>query len=327
MTALPAISLLVCTRDRASALAMLLDSVTVAVARAPHGAVEVILVDNGSQDDTADRLAQWRAARAFPVRVVQEPRAGLARARNRGLDAARGAIIAMTDDDCVLDPGYFNELARCFGELDGPAIVGGRILPGDPADLPVTLKLEDHAMVARPGDFPGGFVMGANLAFSAQVAARVGAFDERFGAGAAFVSAEDTDYLFRATGLGIPLRYDPRFVVHHHHGRRLVADETRLLAGYSRGDGALYAKHLLRDRRVVGAIGRDIADLWRDLVDPVTTHRGIRRFYAFRLRHKAAGMIAYLREAPARQPAADPTLAATGRERRTRRPDASLGSS
>lgn len=156
-------------------------------------------------------------------------------------------------------------------------------------------------MVASPRDFPGGFVMGANLAFSAEAIATVGSFDDRFGAGAAFVSAEDTDYLFRATRLGIPVRYDPRFVVHHHHGRRLIAEETRLLAGYSYGDGALYAKHLLRDRRVIRAIWRDLADLRRDLVDPVTTHRGIRRFYAFRLRHKAAGMTAYLRHAMPRR--------------------------
>jgi len=313
MTATPDISLLVCTRNRSHALATLLESITVAVTRAVDHRIEVVLVDNGSRDDTAERLARWSGSQAFPVCVVHEPQAGLAHARNRGLSAVRGGIVAMTDDDCVLDPGYFIELARCFGELDGPAIVGGRILPGNPADLPVTLKLEDHAMIAPPDAFPGGFVMGANLAFSAEVARRVGRFDPRFGAGAAFVSAEDTDYLFRATGLGIPLRYDPRFVVHHHHGRTLVAEETRLLAGYSYGDGALYAKHLLRDRRIIRAILRDLSDLSRDFVDPVTTHRGIGRFYAFRLRHKAAGMIAYLRKGRTRRnrrgPAAAPVTA------------------
>lgn len=290
----PTITLIVCTRNRAHALAALLESVTIAVARSPDEVIDLILVDNGSRDDSLDRIARWTACQSFSVRVMQEPHAGLARARNRGLASACGAIIAMTDDDCVLDPGYFNEMARYFRELDGPAIIGGRILPGNPDDLPVTLKLEDHAMIAAPGDFPGGFVMGANLAFSHSVMARVGGFDDRFGAGAPFIAAEDTDFLFRATALGIPLRYDPRFVVHHHHGRKLIAEETRLLAGYSYGDGALYAKHVLRDRRIIRAIVRDFADLWRDLTAPVTTHKGIRRFYTFRLRHKAAGMTAYL---------------------------------
>lgn len=288
------VSLLVCTRDRGAALATLLASITRAAAQAPDVALEVVVVDNGSRDDTPARLAAWREEQRFAVTLVREERPGLARARNAGLAQVRGRIVAMTDDDCVLHADYLVALTRCFAELDCPAIVGGRILPGDPADLPVTLKLEDHPMIAAPASFPGGFVMGANLAFSATVLARVGAFDERFGAGARFVAAEDTDYLFRAMRLGIPVRYDPRFTVDHHHGRRAVDEETRLLAGYSFGDGALYAKHLLRDRRVATAIGRDLRDLWRDRTAPVTAHRGVRHFYAFRLRHKLRGFAAFL---------------------------------
>ena len=97
----------------------------------------------------------------------------------------------MTDDDCRLHPDYFIALARCFAALGGSAIVGGRILPGDPDDLPITIKLEDHPMIATPDRFPGGFVMGANLAMTRDVLHRVGAFDERFGAGAPFRAAED----------------------------------------------------------------------------------------------------------------------------------------
>ncbi|TVV76314.1 glycosyltransferase family 2 protein [Sphingomonas solaris] len=288
----PDVSLLICTRDRSVSLAATLAS----VARAAAGAgiaIEVVVVDNGSGDDTANVATAWCAAQPFSARLLTETRPGLARARNAGLAVVRGRIVAMTDDDCRLHPGYFPALVRAFAGSGGPAIIGGRILPGDPADLPVTLKLEDHPMIADPGRFPGGFVMGANLAFTADVPARVGPFDEQFGAGAPFVSAEDTDFLFRATRLGIALLYDPCFVVDHHHGRRRVEEETRLLAGYGFGDGALYAKHLLRDRRVLAAIGQDLDDLKRDATDPVTTHAGIRRFYAFRLRHKARGFLSY----------------------------------
>lgn len=287
------ISLLICTRDRADSLAATLASITRAVAQAGELAVEVVLVDNGSRDATPQVLADWAAAQPGPVRLLHEPRPGLARARNCALAQARGRIVAMTDDDCVLHAGYFPALARAFAGGE-PAIVGGRILLGDPADLMVTVKLEDHPMEAPAGGFPGGFVMGANLAFTADVAARVGPFDERFGAGAPFVAAEDTDFLFRAQRLGIPVRYDPGFVVDHHHGRRLVAEETRLLAGYGYGDGALYAKHW-RDPRTWRALLRDVTDLRRDLTDPVTTHAGIRAFHAFRLRHKARGFVAYWR--------------------------------
>jgi len=290
------ISLLLCTRDRCAGLDATLASIARAVAAAPGLAVEAVIVDNGSTDATPARLAAWRAGQSFPVTLLYEPRAGLSRARNRGLAAVRGRIVAMTDDDCVLHADYLGQLAACFAELDGPGIVGGRILPGDPADLPVTVKLEDHPMIAAPGGFPGGFVMGANLAFSAGLIARVGPFDERFGAGAPFVAAEDTDFLFRALGLGIDVRYDPRFTVDHHHGRRDEATVARLLAGYSFGDGALYAKHA-RDPRVRRAIGQDLRDLWLDVTDPVPPCGGIRRFYLFRLRHKLAGWRAYRRVA------------------------------
>jgi glycosyltransferase involved in cell wall biosynthesis len=290
------ISLLLCTRNRCTGLDATLASITRAVAAAPGLGVEVVIVDNGSTDATPVRLAAWRADQSFPVTLLHEPQPGLSRARNRALAAVRGRIVAMTDDDCVLHPDYLGRLAACFAGLKGAAIVGGRILPGDPADLPVTVKLEDHPMIAAPGSFPGGFVMGANLAMTADVIARTGPFDERFGAGAPFVAAEDTDFLFRALGLGIAVRYDPRFTVDHHHGRRDEATVARLLAGYSFGDGALYAKHS-RDPRIRRAIGQDLRDLWLDLTDPVPPRGGIRHFYLFRLRHKLAGFRAYRRAA------------------------------
>jgi glycosyltransferase involved in cell wall biosynthesis len=287
------ISLLVCTRNRAASLSRLLASIAEALDAAPNLAIEVVIVDNGSTDDTAAIVEQWQASQPATVTLLHEPSPGLARARNRAMAAANGAIVAMTDDDCRLHRNYFTALATCFAAHRGPIIIGGRILPGDPADLPITVKTEDHPMVAPPRGFPGGFVMGANLALSAEVVRKVGSFDDRFGAGAPFVAAEDTDYLFRALGAGIPVLYDPRFTVAHHHGRRAVSDETALLAGYGFGDGALYAKHLFRDRRVLPILLRDLAALAKDRTDPVTIHRGIRHFYRFRLRNTWRGMIAY----------------------------------
>ncbi|WP_313539845.1 glycosyltransferase [Sphingomonas sp.] len=289
-----AISLLVCTRNRAQALPGLLTSIERAAASRPNPSIEVVIVDNGSSDATPSLLAAWCAAQPFPTRILREEFPGLARARNRGLAAVHGAIIAMTDDDCVLHDDYFDALFQAFTEASAPVIIGGRILLGNPADLPVTIKLEDHPMEADPLAFPGGFVMGANLAFTRCVLNRIGSFDERFGAGAPFVAAEDTDFLYRASGQGITLRYDPRFVVDHHHGRRTIAEETRLLAGYSYGDGALYAKHLT-DRRTLAALATDIADLARDIRRPVTAHRGVRHFYCFRLKHKLRGALAFAR--------------------------------
>ena len=287
-----AVSLLICTRDRGVSLERTLASVSRA-AEAADG-IEVVVVDNGSSDDTPARLNAWRERQRFAVTLVDEPRPGLARARNAGLARARGRIVAMTDDDCVLDPGYFTMLSARFAAATAPVVMGGRILLGDPADLPVTIKLEDHAMVAAADRYPGGFVMGANLAFTRDVVALVGPFDERFGAGAPFLAAEDTDFLFRAMGCGIPVRYDPHFVVAHHHGRRSSEALRSLLAGYAFGDGAVYAKHLFGDPRIARALKADVGEALAELRTPRRLFPAIRLFHMFRLRHLAAGFACYL---------------------------------
>ncbi|WP_294237526.1 glycosyltransferase family 2 protein [uncultured Sphingomonas sp.] len=284
------ISLLICTRNRIRSLGATLASIAEAAERAAPHRIELIVVDNGSTDGTAAMVRRWATDRPFAVRLLAEPRPGLARARNRALDAVRGRIVAMTDDDCILHPDYFDRLARAFAAHPAPVIIGGRILPGDPADLPVTIKLEDHPMRCPADAFPGGFVMGANLAFHAEVQKRVGPFDPRFGAGAPFRSAEDTDFLLRAQAMGIPLLYDPGFVVDHHHGRRQPAEGIALLAGYGFGDGALYAKYIGQDRRAPRWLARDVRHLTKRFAGPVA---GIPHFHAFRLRHVLAGFIAY----------------------------------
>jgi len=289
----PHVTLMVCTRDRRERLAETLASVSRAVAAAPGIAADAVLVDNGSTDGTPALLADWAARQPFPVALVSEPRPGLARARNAGLARARGRLIALTDDDCTLATDYLPQLLAAFAAGPHAGVIGGRVLAGDPDDLPITLKLEDHPMEAPPRGFPGGFVIGANLAFTARALAAVGPFDERFGAGARFRSAEDTDFLFRALGRGIAVRYDPRFVVWHHHGRRRFDEARRLLAGYAHGDGALYAKHLFRDRRAAAALWADLRLAATQGAGVDTPHPDIRRFALFRLRHGLAGFLAY----------------------------------
>ncbi|WP_322963418.1 glycosyltransferase family 2 protein [Sphingomonas fuzhouensis] len=288
------VSLLICTRNRSRSLSATLASIETAARQWSGGRIELILVDNGSTDATSAVIRHWATDRPFTVRLLAEPRRGLSRARNTALRAARGQVIAMTDDDCVLHPDYFIRLARAFADRAAPVIIGGRILLGDPADLTLTVKLEDHPMVAAATAFPGGFVMGANLAFTADVRRLVGPFDTRFGAGAPFRAAEDTDFLLRAQALGIPILYDPGFIVDHHHGRRREQDALALLAGYGFGDGALYAKHVLGDRRVARWLATDLRNLGNRFVGPVPA---IRHFHAFRLRHVLAGFAAYARAA------------------------------
>lgn len=174
-------------------------------------------------------------------------------------------------------------------------MVGGRLLLGDPDDLPITIKTSERP--ARLGrEFPGGFVSGANFAFTAAAMRGLPPFDTRLGAGAPLKSAEDTDWLLYAVQRGIHVAYEPRLVITHYHGRRTVAQANSLYAGYYFGNGALLAKHLGRDRRVVrwmlGDIKRALVDLVAPSPDPTL---GVRRRHLFKLGHAMRGFIAYVR--------------------------------
>lgn len=288
------LTIVICTRNRGDGLRATLESITAEYVSAREVAIDVVIVDNGSTDDTSFVADEWASVQRFPVAIVIEPQPGLARSRNRGIPLAKGDVIVMTDDDCTLEPGYFAAVLRAFGQEPGPAIIGGRIELGDVKDLPITIKTDLVMRTADPRSFPAGFVMGANLALTRSTFELVGPFDERFGAGAPFVAAEDTDFMLRATSLAVTLRYNPNFVVKHFHGRRTNEQARKLSEGYYFGDGALYAKHWTKDRRVKKAAYLDVKRALRDIIRPRTSQSGIRRISLFKARHRLRGYLAYI---------------------------------
>ena len=237
------VSLVICTRNRARALHASLQSVVVAAQACEGVETELVLVDNASSDDTGAVVSAWAATAALDVTLVREARKGLATARNAGIRAARGAVLAFTDDDCRLAPDYLRTLRDLFARDFGMVVRGGRVDLGDPADLPFTVKTDPMPATYDGGRHPGGFIHGCNMAMTRATFDRIGTFDERFGAGAPCEAGEDTDYLYRAFLAGIPVEYAPSLVVAHHHGRRSHAEIAKLNAIYARGNGALYLKH------------------------------------------------------------------------------------
>src|SRR5262249_40759941 len=140
------VSLIIATRDRSRQLGRCLDAVA---ALQFKGAWELVLVDNGSTDDTAGVIKQFRGSAAFPVRSLFEPQPGLGNAHNAGLAIARGEIVAFTDDDCYPEPDF---LSRVWAAFQNSTIgyITGRILLHDSNDYPITIN-ESKTPVSFPG--------------------------------------------------------------------------------------------------------------------------------------------------------------------------------
>lgn len=120
------VSVVICTRNRAKPLAGLLDSFE-GVARPPGLAWELVVVDNGSTDDTAAVVARY--GDKLPVVYTREDEPGLSNARNKGVAVARGRYICWTDDDVRLDPNWLAAYVEAFRRHPEAIVFGGRIYP------------------------------------------------------------------------------------------------------------------------------------------------------------------------------------------------------
>ncbi len=236
----PSISLVVCTRNRATRLPACLASLNRLKSAV---AFEIVIVDNGSTDHTPDVLKEFASTSEATVVLIHEPRTGVSRAKNAGIRAARGAVIAFTDDDCYPAEDYLSAIVHCFQD-EKIAYLGGRVLLFDPADLPITIQPLNHPVSISAGSYlKPGFIHGANFAFRREVFDQVGGFDPLLGPGTPLI-AEDSDMLQRVSLAGLSGLYTPLAIVHHHHRRQTKQDETNILKSYALGRGAYFFKGL-----------------------------------------------------------------------------------
>jgi GT2 family glycosyltransferase len=198
--------------------------------------VEILVVDDGGQDGTAEALA------AHDVEVLrQSPAGGFTRAANLGLARARGEILLLLNSDTEVLPGAFSPLLAAFDrdpELgvagaalhypDGsPQWSGGRApsllwLFGLTSGLPRLLaRLPRYRKVKPVGAAPGSvdWVTGAALAIRRRVWEQVGPLDEGFR-----FYTQDLDLCLRARAAGWKVELLPDFRVMHHHGATIARD-------------------------------------------------------------------------------------------------------
>ena len=235
------ISLIICTRDRCQQLARCLESVRRITFDRPW---ELIIVDNGSTDETAEVVREF--IKTADVRAISlfEPTPGKSNGLNTALKTATGQILAFTDDDCYPAPDFLSQVWPAF---DDPSVgyIGGRIMLHDPADYRITINESVTPRTFPAGSFVcAGCIEGANMAFRRGVLLDIEGFDPLFGPGTPFI-IEDIDAVGRASALGWKGEYHPEVVVRHHHGRK-AADAAALWKTYAIGIGAYHMKLLLR---------------------------------------------------------------------------------
>lgn len=240
--ALPPISVVVCTRDRALSLKNTLRSLS----RLDYPEYEVVVVDNCSRDD-----ATRRAVAESGFRYVREDRPGLDWARNRGVREARYDIIAFIDDDAVALPSWLRGIAHGFEDSSVMAVTGN-VLAAEietaaqndferyggmsKGFVPYTIRREEISQ--RDLFRSSNWGVGANMAFRRSLFDAIGGFDIALDVGTPTCGGGDIEFFYRTVAAGHALRYEPAATVRHTHRRdqaslrRQIYNNGRSFAAY-----------------------------------------------------------------------------------------------
>jgi glycosyltransferase involved in cell wall biosynthesis/O-antigen/teichoic acid export membrane protein len=258
---LPVISVVVPTHNRRpELLAKCLGSLT----SLDYPNFEIIVVENGPRSGAGPVPA--KAGTSLGVRRLRVDQANASAARNCGLEAAIGDIVAFTDDDIEAPSGWLHAIARRF--MSDPSIdaVTGIIVPRE-LETPAQIWFERYyggfnrsftATRYGPGCgaeaeswypyAPGRFGTGGNMAFRRQVLLDLGGFDVRLGPGTPTQGGEDSAVLVGLLLQDRTLVVDPASMIYHNHPRT-DADLKRQVRSYGVGLAAFLTSLALSDPR------------------------------------------------------------------------------
>lgn len=231
------VSVVICTLDRPAGALAAVRSVL-----RDDPATDVVVVDQSASADTRELLAR-EAGRA---RVIRSARRGLSAARNLGVGSCAGGIIAFTDDDCEVMPGWLDGFRRAFAGDDRIALVFGNVVApayDREAGFVPAYRVPGFHVADALGEKARIEGMGACMAVRRSAWEAFNGFDELLGSGARFRAGEDTDFAVRALVNRWKVAETPDASVLH-HGFRSWSQGRDLIDGYMYGLGATNAKML-----------------------------------------------------------------------------------
>ena len=220
----PKISVVVCSYNGAETIRECLE----ALQKVDYPDFEVIVVNDGSTDELA------KIAGEYPVNLISTPNRGLSSARNTGMLAATGEIVAYIDDDAYPDAHWLQYLAHAFTTGDYAGIGGPNIpppgdgiiaesvanAPGGPAHVLISDQIAEH-------------IPGCNMAFRREALLAVGGFDPLYRA-----AGDDVDLCWKIQAAGMIIGFHPSAVVWHHR-RNSVKAYWRQQKGYGKAEALL----------------------------------------------------------------------------------------
>jgi glycosyltransferase involved in cell wall biosynthesis len=178
---------------------------------------EVVLVNDGSTDATPRTIERARGRATCAFTVVTQPNSGLARARNAGIERARGERIVFIDDDVLPLPNFVEEHLRAAERRPGAIVRGGAIEVESPEDLPPPIwSIKNYS---------GNYFWTTNVSVPLATIRAIGAFDESFSE----YGWEDIDVGLRLRAAGVRAIFNPRALVYHVKPRPSAAEVERML--------------------------------------------------------------------------------------------------
>lgn len=265
----PFTSIVVCTRNRSGHLEQCLAS----LASLEYPNYEIIVVDESTSREHLSM--NQKGARDVGARYIFESRKGKSLAQNIGIRAAKGDVIATTDDDCIADVHWLRFLVENFSD---PLVMcaAGRtksLLSNETSQLFEGLVSFDRGSKRRIFNrkstslwsqspkilsrilskqfremtpAPWGVGYGGNMMYRRSVFDSVGLFDEGLGPGTPAAASEDTDLVYRLLKAGYKAVYDPRAIIFHKHRSNISVLEQKCYL-YGVGQRSLLSKYIRSD--------------------------------------------------------------------------------